>query len=254
MIEIEQHGAVRELRLARPPVNALNPAMLGMIAECIDAAVAEDSRAIVLSGRPGVFTAGLDVPELLSLDRPSIFEFWRTFIGCLNTVATCPIPIAAAMTGHSPAGGTVLAILCDYRVAAAGAFKMGLNEVEVGLPLPAPIFKGYELIVGHRTAERLAVQGALVGPDEALRVGLVDEVWPVEEVVPAALGWANRITGMPPVAMRATRDRARQKLRDLFSDHEDWDYEALADVWLSNETQAAMSAMVERVSAKRRSG
>ncbi len=250
MIEIEQHGTVRELRLARPPVNALSPEMLARIAENIDKAVADDCGALVLSGRPGMFTAGLDVPELLSLNRTQIEAFWRTFIHCLSTIATCPVPIAAALTGHSPAGGTILAIFCDYRIAAKGAFRMGLNEVQVGLPLPGPFFSAYELVVGHRNAERLAVQGALVDPGEALNLGLVDEVHPVETVVPAALDWATRVAALPPIAVGTTRDYARKKVRDLFSDFENWDYAALTDTWFSEETQGAMKALVARVSAK----
>ena len=87
-------------------------------------------------------------------------------LGRLLAVLTAFSAIAAALTGHSPAGGTILAIFCDYRIAAKGAFRMGLNEVQVGLPLPGPFFSAYELVVGHRNAERLAVQGALVDPGE----------------------------------------------------------------------------------------
>ena len=92
---------------------------------------------LVLSGAPGRFSGGLDVPELLRLGRADIRATWELFFALLKDIACSALPIAAALTGHSPAGGTVLAIFADYRVLADGPFFVGLNEVQVGLPVPA---------------------------------------------------------------------------------------------------------------------
>lgn len=128
MISITNHGAVRELQLNRPPVNALNLELVAALRQAVKAAPEDGVLALVLSGAPGRFSAGLDVPLLLGLDRPAMAALWREFYGLLKALAGSPIPIVAAITGHAPAGGTVLPLFCDWRVGAEGEFKLGAER------------------------------------------------------------------------------------------------------------------------------
>ncbi len=163
----------------------------------------------MLSGSPGMFSAGMDVPALLKLDRPAMDALWREFYSLLGAIASSPIPIAAAITGHAPAGGTVLALFCDHRIAAEGDWKIGLSEVQVGLPLPPVLMWALRRQVSARAAERLAVGGLLITPHEAALCGLVDEVVPAEEVVGRALKWCEDLVALPRTAMETTRRQAR---------------------------------------------
>lgn len=133
MLERIDHDGILELNMARPPVNALSPDYVRLLIEALTTAPREGAQAIVLSGRPGLFSAGLDVPALLALDEPAIYEFWKDFINLLGAIACSPIPVAAAITGNSPAGGAVMSIYCDYRVMAEGDYRIGVNEVQVWL-------------------------------------------------------------------------------------------------------------------------
>jgi enoyl-CoA hydratase/carnithine racemase len=247
MIEATDHGTIRELRLARPPVNALDPALMAALRAALAAAVSDEREAIVLSGAPGRFSGGLDVPALLRLDRAGIQAAWGTFFGLLRDIAASEIPTVAALTGHSPAGGTVLAMLTDYRVMAEGPFLMGLNEVQVGLPVPPPLLRALTYVVGARQAERLAVAGVLMGPAEALRCGLVDEVVALDAVVPRAVAWADELLSRPRAAMTTTRRQARREIASVFDDMSDRDIETVVDLWFSAETQTAMRALVARL-------
>jgi 3,2-trans-enoyl-CoA isomerase len=247
MIETVEHGTVRELRLARPPVNALDPALLRALRKALREATAAGREAIVLSGSPGRFSGGLDVPALLSLDRAGILDAWRTFFALMRDLAASPVPVAAALTGHSPAGGTVLALFADHRVLAGGDFLVGLNEVRVGLPVPEVLLRALAYTVGERQAARLAVGGLLVPPEEALRVGLVDEVAPVAEVVPRAVAWAQDLLGRPRAAMTATRALARRPLVAAFDAIDDRMLGAVADQWFSAEAQSTLRALAARL-------
>jgi enoyl-CoA hydratase/carnithine racemase len=247
MLDVIDHGPIRELRLARPPVNALDPGLIAALRGALAAAVSEGREAIVLSGAPRLFSAGLDVPALLKLDRAAIGALWADFFGLMRDLATCPVPVAAALTGHSPAGGTVLALFTDRRVLAQGPFLMGLNEVQVGLPVPRVLLRALTFAVGERQAARLAVGGVLLGPDEALSVGLVDEVAPVDEVVPRALAWARELSSRPRAAMLGTRALAREALGDAFQGFGPDDIQRLVERWFSPETQAALTALVSRL-------
>jgi enoyl-CoA hydratase/carnithine racemase len=247
MIDLIDHGKVRELRLARPPANAFNPALVAELARRITAAPQEGAEAIVISGAPGLFTGGLDVPELLTLDREQMRAFFRAFYGLLRDVAASEIPIAAAITGHSPAAGAVLAVFCDHRVMAEGRYKIGMNEVQVGLAVPPMLQYAMKRLVGPRQGDALLVAGALVSPDEALRIGLVDAVVPVERVVPAAIEWAEGLVALPRAAMRDTRRSARADLAAQFRDLGDASYDEAAARWFGEETRQTMRALVERL-------
>ena len=248
----EPGDRVRVLRLARPPVNALNPELMSALREAIAAAVQDDRSAIVLTGAPGLFSAGLDVPELLGLGGAPLRAAWQLFFALLEDLARCPIPVGAALSGHSPAGGTVLALFADHRVLADGAqFRIGLNEVQVGLPVPAVLLRALTFLCGERHAARLAIGGWLVDPAEALRVGLVDELAPVEEVLPRTLAWAKTLGTRPVHALRATRALARKPLHDAFAQVGDGLIDEVMAQWSSAETQAVLRALAARLGKPR---
>jgi enoyl-CoA hydratase/carnithine racemase len=234
----------------RPPANAFNGRLLEQLGRYVREASTSAAEAIVISGAPGMFTGGLDIPELLGLGRDEIREFWRTFYGTLRAVAASELPVAAAITGHSPAAGAVLAVFCDYRVMADGAFKIGMNEVQVGLVPPLPLQYAMKRLTGPRVGDALLIAGALVTPAEALRVGLVDEVVPVERVVPTAIAWAERMAALPHEAMRDTRRIARADLVAQLDGLDDAALDEATARWFADETQQALRALVARIARR----
>lgn len=251
MITTIDHGPIRELRLSRPPANALSPELIAALGEAVVNAPREGARALVLSGSGKLFSGGLDVPVLLPLDRPAIRATWESFYRLMHGLAASPIPVAAAITGHSPAGGAVLAIFCDYRVMAEGEVKIGFNEVQVGIPLPVAILRAFVRLVGPHQAERLCVTGRLIPAAEALRIGFVDELAPLDQVVPKALAWCQEILALPPVAMAKTRQDTREDLVRIVEEGLANELDNLAHVWFSEETQTVLGAVVERLTAKK---
>ncbi len=247
-----EHGEVLELRIERPPVNALDPTLVHALHEAIKSAPAAGAKALVLSGTPGMFSAGLDVAALLKLDHAGMGKFWEEFFSMLRTLAVSPIPVACAITGHSPAGGAVMSIFCDYRIAAQGKFKIGLNEVMVGLPVPRVILAGLKRIVGERQAERLAVRGLLVSPDEALACGLVDQVLAPEEVVPASVAWCHTMLKLPPKAMHATRSVLREGYPVMFDQLLSRTRDEMTEVWFSDESQRVLKGLMAELQAKKK--
>jgi len=244
------HGPIRELRLNRPPANALSPELILALREAIEVASQKGSRALILSGSPGRFSGGLDVPLLLGLDQAAIANLWREFYALLKALAMSPIPIAAAITGHAPAGGTVLPMFCDVRFMADGDFKVGLNEVQVGIPLPPVIVSALRRLVGPRRAERLAVSGALISPPEALAAGLIDELAPPGDVVERALIWCQALLALPPQAMAATRREARADLAAYFEQNLEAELQAVTANWWAHETQKTLHALSAKLGKK----
>jgi enoyl-CoA hydratase/carnithine racemase len=252
MLERIEHDAIVELRLARPPVNALSPGLIHALRSEVEGAARQGFHGLVLSGREGVYSGGLDVPELVRLDREGMAAFWDDFCGLMGALACSPIPTVAAITGHSPAGGAVIAMWCDYRVMAAGEYRIGLNETQVGLAIPPMIIDGFKRLVGAHRGERLVAEGRLIPAAEALQIGLVDELADVSAVVPQALAWLRRHLALPQHAFLANRRVARADLGRLFEDDDMVAAQAFVEGWFSAPTQASLQALVAQLQARKR--
>jgi 3,2-trans-enoyl-CoA isomerase len=243
MLDYTDHDQIVEISMNRPPVNAMNQVFVDALNAAIAHYASSGVSALVLSGRDGLFSAGLDVPELLQLDKEAINQFWTSFFALMHSVASCPVPVVAALTGHSPGGGAVLALHCDYRIATAGKFKIGLNEVQVGLPVPRNILHALEHAVGSRKASQLASSGALLSPEEALDAGMIDELAAPGEAVGRSIEWLQAMLELPAVAMNKTRLAAKSVLLD--STAQNVSYARIAtDYWFSDETQMMLKQLV----------
>ena len=252
-VQTLDHGRIRELRLARPPVNALDPALCRALITTLDAAVADGVDAVVLSGAPGIFSAGLDVPHLMALgqDRQALHAGWGAFFGAARSLAALRIPVVDALTGHAPAGGCVLSLCCDYRVMARSPnpvkpFMIGMNETQVGLAVPEGAQQLMRRVIGPYRAERLLVSGSMVTADEALRLGLVDTVVEVDQVVPHALEWLSTLLALPRAPMLLTRSLARADLVRAL-EPQNLDLERFVDGWYDADTQAGLRALLARL-------
>ncbi len=250
MLNLITHDAITEINLARPPVNALNIDLLRAIRHAIDDAVRAGARGLVLSGAPGMFSAGVDVPALFGRDREGVQEFWREFFQTVSRLAMSPVPMVAAITGHSPAGGAVLSLFCDYRVMAEGPFRIGLNEVQVGLVVPESIQHALRRIVGPYRAERLMVAGAMIESADALACGLVDELTNVEQVVTRALHWMQGTLALPSNAMLKTRAIARADLTRVWADPDALPVDDFIEAYFHPESQAVLQQLVARLKKK----
>ncbi|HXQ31384.1 MAG TPA: enoyl-CoA hydratase/isomerase family protein [Steroidobacteraceae bacterium] len=250
MIEQHDDGQIRTLKLARPPVNALDSDLIAALDAAVAAAPGEGVRGLILTGAGGRFCAGLDVQQLVALEERGLKDFLQTFVACLRRLAAAPIPIVAAINGHSPAGGAVLALYCDHRIMAAGEFRIGLNEVQVGL-CPGPMIHAVLVrCVGARTAGELLPAGALLEASRALEVGLVDELAPLEAVESRAHAWLGRMLALPPQAYAATRAVVRRDLVAIMQGVGAAELELMATAWSSSETRATLRALIEKLGRK----
>jgi len=217
MLNITDHDRIREICLARPPVNALNSKLVELLTRSIKQAQSECD-AVVLSGRDGLFSAGLDVVELMQYDRNGMTGFWTAFFELLRTTACSPVPVAAAITGHSPAGGAVICLMCDYRVMNRGDYRIGLNETRVGLIIPPVLHNTMARLTGPRVAEHMLVAGALVDSEEAFRVGLVDALETGHAAtIEHAIKWCENLLSLPRHSMLGNRACARANFKKEFA-------------------------------------
>jgi enoyl-CoA hydratase/carnithine racemase len=250
MLEIRKHGSVGELSLNKAPVNALNLELVVQLREAVESS-AEGNDALVISGKPGMFSAGLDVRELMTNSREQMTVFWQEFFLLLETVASSKVPVVAAINGHAPAGGAVLALFCDYRIMCKGSFVIGLNETAVGLLIPGVIRQALIRLVGSHRAERLIVSGTLMEPEQAYKSGLVDELADSPEMaVEAAINWCHKLLTLPSHAMLGNRSLMRQDLVKSWEQVDDNMINRAVSHWFRAETQAVMAEVIAKLTRK----
>ena len=163
--------------LDRGKSNAINAEMVAELHQMI-INIENDNNigGLIITGKEGFFSAGLDLIELYDYDENKIKEFWNNFLEFVTALASFKKPLISAISGHSPAGGCVLAICSDYRIMAEGKFIIGLNEVPVGIIVPEGIFHLYSFWIGNANASQFLLDGKLLGCEEALKYGLINEV------------------------------------------------------------------------------
>jgi enoyl-CoA hydratase/carnithine racemase len=244
MLEIQDHGAVREIRLDRPPANALNGELVDALTAALQTA-GKEVDAVVISGAGRMFSAGLDVPELLQLDRSRFAVLWDAFTGLMQIIATLPVPVVFAMQGHALAGGALLALFGDYRIMPRGPFKTGLNEVQVGLIAPTPVHQALVRLVGPNRAAQMLVSGEMMDAEKALAIGLVDELAETPaDVLPAALAWCELHLALPRHALALSRAMVRADLDAIFEKYSASENDAWVELWFSEATQATLQKLV----------
>lgn len=183
----ENKGDYTIITLNRGKASPLSHDMVNEFRGLLKELTADDSvKGIILTGQEHFFSVGVDVKEMYEKDREGVTGFWRDFSSLIAELFAFPKPFITAITGHSPAGGTVMAICSDYRVMAQGKYQIGLNEMAVGITLPQMIFEIYAFWIGKGKAYQYLLEAKMMLPDQALQVGLVDEVCDGSEVLARA--------------------------------------------------------------------
>ena len=245
-IHIEEAGDIAVVRIDRPPANALDLDLLAEGHEVRERLAGEEPGAVVIVGRDRFFSAGMDLKAAPTLSPPqqraTVDGINRLFLGWYGF----PRPVVAAMNGHAVAGGLILALCADHRVCATEG-RLGLTELRAGLPYPLAAISVVRAELSAAAARRLVLGASLVEPPEALALGVVDEVRPVDEVLPRAIEVATELAALPPatypVVKRQLRGPAIDALeRALGGGAGD---PALA-AWVSAETSAAAAGILRR--------
>lgn len=194
------------IRLDRPPMNALDAAMQDALLEAAtEAGERSDVRAVVVYGGEKVFAAGADVKEMAGWSYTDMVDRSRALQAPFTALARLPKPTVAAVTGYALGGGCELALACDLRIAADDA-RLGQPEILLGVIPGAGGTQRLARLVGPARAKDLVFTGRFVRADEALAIGLVDQVVPAADVFETARSWAAQFANGPAYALRAAKE------------------------------------------------
>ena len=246
-MNLDRHGDVAILRIRGTKANSMTPEMVDVLGATIGKVLESDARSLVLTGEGKFFSAGLALPALVGLGRPELRAFMRSFGRTMRTLFASPKPVVAAINGHAIAGGAVLALQCDVRIAAAGDQRIGLNEVQLGIALPTSVMEPLRFAVAAKHLAEVALEGRLYSPAEALAVGLVDAVVPPGELEAVAIARARALGAIPPAAFATTKESLRRPVLEAIARNEESDAERWLDTWFSDDAQERLRATVAKL-------
>jgi enoyl-CoA hydratase/carnithine racemase len=238
-VTIEAHGPVAVLRLTSGITNAIGSAVLRDI-ELLLPEVRKAFRGLVLAGNPKFFSIGLDLPELLTLDRAGMTDIWRRCEDLVLALYTLPLPTAAALAGHANGAGAILSLACDYRFVAEGRKLISLNEVAIGVPVPYLADMLLRQIAGDRAAVGIEYESKLVPPEEARALGLVDAVCKQDEVEAAAIEKVSRLAAAPTRAFELTKGHRVREIPARFQAVRPELDRAFMECWFDSKTQSLL--------------
>jgi enoyl-CoA hydratase/carnithine racemase len=205
-VALEVDSGIATIRLQRPPMNALNAEVQAALADAANEASARrDVAGVVVYGGEKVFAAGADIKEMQSMSYTDMADHAVSLQGFTRAIARIPKPTVAAVTGYALGGGCEVALACDFRVAAKNA-KLGQPEILLGVIPGAGGTQRLARLVGPAKAKDLIFSGRFVSADEALAIGLVDEVVEADEVYAAAKARLAPYVGGPAYALRAAKE------------------------------------------------
>ena len=247
-MSVDYQDTVALARLSRGVTNALDLDLVNELGALLERIERDPgTRALVLGSQADkFFSIGFDIPHLFELPRRDFKVFYTAFNRVCLSLYTLPKPTVAAITGHAVAGGCILALCCDYRFIAEGKKLMGLNEIKLGVPVPYLADCALRNIVGTRYARDMMDTGEFYAPEDLGRMGLVDEVLPVGDVMPKAVEKARLLGAWPPSAYALIkRNRVEQIERRVLAQREEKE-RLFVDCWYSEEARRRLKEAIEK--------
>lgn len=242
------------VQMNRGKVNAINFEMVQELRDIFHVFGENDEvKGVILTGQPHYFSAGLDLIELFQYDKALMTDFFVSFGALYLELVQFKKPFISAITGHSPAGGCVLAVTSDNRYMAEGdKYVIGLNEVAVNIQISQNLTEAYAFWMGQGLASKYILEGKLLSGKEALTAGLVDELVPLENVLERAEKKMQQYMKADQEILKNTKAKLRKHLWDSLDLKAENSLKEANELWWKPEIRAKMQAYVESFSNKKK--
>ena len=240
------------VQMNRGKVNAINHEMVNELSEVFNILENDQGvKGVILTGQPHYFSAGLDLIELYQYDKNQIQEFFTAFGALYLQLVQFKKPFISAITGHSPAGGCVLAVTSDNRYMAQGdPYVIGLNEVAVNIQISQNLTEIYAFWIGEGLAHRYIMEGKLLNGKEALAAGLVDELVPLDTVLERSEKQMKHYLKANQEILINTKKKLRKHLWDILDLNAENSLKEATILWWKPEIRSKMKAYVESFTNK----
>ena len=251
-VRVHVDDGVGSVVLCGEHANAIDPALVaGLRGAFRELAGAPEARAVLLRAEGKLFCPGLDLQDLLALDREGMHAFMTEFGACVLEMFAFPKPVVAAVHGHAVAGGCVIALTTDWRLVRRGAW-IGLNEVKVGVPLPYGVARLLRAAVAPSHLAEVALFGRNFRDEEALAAGLAHEVVDAEAFDGACRERLAEFLSKDSASLAATKRYLREEAIADMRANDPARLKEWLEAWFSPETRARVEAIAAGLSSGKR--
>ncbi len=234
---VSKDAGIATVTLSRGKVNALNEAMIEELDVCLkELEGAGDVRGVILTGRGKFFSFGFDIPEFLSHPKESFARYLTKFTNLYRYMFLYPKPLVAALNGHTIAGGCMVATACDYRLMISGKARISLNEITFGSSVFAGSVELLRYWTGDKNAQTILFSGAMYPAEEALQLGLIDQVSAEANLVGEAREVAREFAGKDSAPFGSVKRLLRKSIAEEMARRERDSIAEFLEIWYSEST------------------
>ncbi|XP_018328664.1 enoyl-CoA delta isomerase 1, mitochondrial-like [Agrilus planipennis] len=251
-VSVNDKSGVAIVTMQREPVNSLNLELITQLKTALSDLERNKCRGMILtSASKSVFSAGLDIMEMYKPNQERVRNFWLSLQDLWMTLYGCSYPSVAAINGHSPAGGCLLSMSCEYRIMLPN-FTIGLNETKLGIIAPSWFVATMKNTIGFRKAEMALTLGFLFTTEEALKVGLIDEVASSkEDAIAKADKFIGQFAKIPPQPRTISKLMLRSKDIETLRKTKEQDLQAFLQVVNDPKTQKGLELYLESLKQRK---
>jgi len=208
---------------------------------------------VVITGKEKFFSAGVDLIEVYNYNVEQAKDFWSKFMELQLILVSFSKPLVAAISGHSPAGGCIIAMCCDYRVMARGEYLIGLNEIPVGIIVPDTVFYLYAFWLGRRQAYQYLLEGRLLTVEEAYNADLVDAIVDYPKLMQVAESKVRSYMKLNKTTWQQSKLNFRRELIDQMETDHTMALNDMLHQWWQPGTRKILQDAIEKLTASARS-
>jgi enoyl-CoA hydratase/carnithine racemase len=248
VVTFTNDGAVGTITLNRPPANSYEINFMRDLDAAIEAAMGSDEVKVVIlrSASEKFFSAGADIKAFMANDMAANMEMIHFAHETEAKMATAPQIFIAAINGHALGGGLEMALACDLRFAAEGNYRLGLPEVTLGLLPGNGGTQRLPRLIGANKALEMMITGESVGPDEALRLGLVNKLFPANKLLEETEAYARKVASGATLAIAAIKRAVYDGIQMPLSDALAYERELIAPLFDTEDAAEGFKAFAEK--------
>ena len=251
-VTYSSEGAVGVITIDKPPANSYDMAYIQNLDAAIDAAANDEGINVVLvrSASEKFFSAGADIKAFMANSADDNMQMIAFAHDALAKISTLPKIFIAVINGHALGGGLEITLACDLRFAGDGKFQMGLPEVTLGLLPGNGGTQRLPRLIGKTKALSMMITGESVGPQEALTLGIVDEVFPMDSLWEDSLAYAQKLAAGPSIAIGNIKRAVIEGLGGSLEDGMQLERELMAELFDTEDATEGISAFAEKRKAE----
>lgn len=250
MFDVTQRGEVAVLRMSHGKANTIDMEFCQGLGERLEEIKKSPSNALVLTGEGSIFSAGLDLVRVLEEGSEYLQSLGPVLSKVFETLFFFPKPVVAAVNGHAIAGGCLLVCTADHRIMSQGRSRIGVPELLVGVPLPTIALEIMRFVTGSQNLQKMLFGGATYLPEDAIDMGLVDELVDPSSLLDRAVEMAEKLTIVSPRAFEHTKRHIRQPVLEKVRVGEPKFEKSVLDMWGAPETLETIRNYVSRILKK----